>query len=430
MTDPDHSSVSRRRHLLLLAAHYPPSGESGARRPYALVKNFRKRGWEVDVIVIAPNPGGPVAGAWGETIHYAVTEQSWLGALRHRIGAWLPSHLDRVRRHRRAVLRTALPLLTPHSIIYSTAPPAGTAVLGADLHSRCKLNPGLILEFRDPWTIMTRPIWKSLIMPSLLAERQRILGEADALVAVTNGIAASLRDLAPGTSPMVAMNGVPDDFRIVEESPPASQDRPIRILYLGEFYLARNPAPVLDALAGLIEDGRLSPGDFELSFVGDVENTRAGPLRNLLSSRGLEACASLEPRIPHEEARSRLEQADIFLLHAEHQPRQAPNKLFEYLAFRRPILAVADREGETAAILEATGHSSTLVDPGATDAQFRSAILSAFDMARKGRLAGDPKVIESLRSSHQLCGVVELADSLLRRRLPGQSDHRQPDIAE
>jgi hypothetical protein len=50
-----------------------------------------------------------------------------------------------------------------------------------------------------------------------------------------------------------------------------------------------------------------------------------------------------------------VEAADILLLLAQNQPDQVPNKLYEYLGTRRPILAFADADGESAALLREAG---------------------------------------------------------------------------
>ena len=50
-----------------------------------------------------------------------------------------------------------------------------------------------------------------------------------------------------------------------------------------------------------------------------------------------------------------LENATLLLLLAQEQPIQVPNKLYEYLGTRKPIIAVADNEGETARMLRTVG---------------------------------------------------------------------------
>jgi hypothetical protein len=59
--------------------------------------------------------------------------------------------------------------------------------------------------------------------------------------------------------------------------------------------------------------------------------------------------------LPHAAAQAVVEQADVLLLLAQEQPDQIPNKLYEYLGSRRPILAFADAEGETARMLRRAG---------------------------------------------------------------------------
>jgi hypothetical protein len=51
----------------------------------------------------------------------------------------------------------------------------------------------------------------------------------------------------------------------------------------------------------------------------------------------------------------RFHDSDLLLLLAQNQPLQVPNKLYEYLGARRPILAFVDEMGESASMLRRLG---------------------------------------------------------------------------
>jgi glycosyltransferase involved in cell wall biosynthesis len=61
------------------------------------------------------------------------------------------------------------------------------------------------------------------------------------------------------------------------------------------------------------------------------------------------------PPVPHAECQARIQAADLLLLLAQEQPSQVPQKMYEYLATGRPVIAFADEEGETAAMLREVG---------------------------------------------------------------------------
>jgi hypothetical protein len=67
--------------------------------------------------------------------------------------------------------------------------------------------------------------------------------------------------------------------------------------------------------------------------------------------------------VSKETAHALIANADLLLLLAQDQPEQVPNKLYDYLGARRPILAFADQEGESASMLrEIGGHYLVYTD--------------------------------------------------------------------
>lgn len=74
--------------------------------------------------------------------------------------------------------------------------------------------------------------------------------------------------------------------------------------------------------------------------------------------------------------------ADALLLLAVDQPDQVPNKLYEYLGARRPILAIADEDGETAEMLRMVGgHHLVSVNDAET---IQRALSRLLDDGRRG----------------------------------------------
>ncbi|MDX2121780.1 MAG: hypothetical protein SF070_12085, partial [Gemmatimonadota bacterium] len=91
---------------------------------------------------------------------------------------------------------------------------------------------------------------------------------------------------------------------------------------------------------------------------------------------------------------------DVLLLLAQQQPDQVPNKLYEYLGTRAPILAFADDAGETAAMLrEAGGH--TLVTGSDPDAAARG-IEEALGLTAEPRVQPDDRQLRAWTTEGQM----------------------------
>ena len=99
--------------------------------------------------------------------------------------------------------------------------------------------------------------------------------------------------------------------------------------------------------------------------------------------------------------------SDALLLLALDQPDQVPNKVYEYLGARRPILAVADEDGETARMLKQVGGHQVVSSNNAE--RIRHALDALLNQDRRGPV-GDPGVLEKWTMAAQMAelpGAVE-----------------------
>lgn len=92
-------------------------------------------------------------------------------------------------------------------------------------------------------------------------------------------------------------------------------------------------------------------------------------------------------------------ESDLLLLLAQNQPDQVPQKLYEYLGTRVPIIAFVDRGGETARMLERVGGHHTVFDND-VDAAVRA--LESVLGTSENEPAGDPAVLEGWTADTQL----------------------------
>jgi glycosyltransferase involved in cell wall biosynthesis len=227
---------------------------------------------------------------------------------------------------------------------------------------------------------------------------------ADAIVTATAGIAAELESLRPAARVAVIRNGCDfDDFAGLAYS---RADR-FRLTHTGSFYGARDPKPVLAALA------RSGPNVIG-RFVGDFRPRDYAYVTELGLSERVELYGHLPRRRTLELQRN---SEALLLLVPEGAGGRAmvTAKVFEYLAAGRPILAAVPPDGEAAAIVREV-RAGPVVDPRDADA-ITDELTRMVKRHEHGRL-------EPLRLSAETRGLlsrearVDELEAVLERALP------------
>ena len=290
---------------------------------------------------VAQPAAAPRSGAATGILSRARALSRWIFVPDDRIG-WLP-----------LALPAAWKLLAHSRIdaMITTSYPNSTHMVGRVLRSRFRVP--WLCDFRDGWS--TNPYfanWPTRYHQRLDAHMERsVATRCDAITTVSEPIATHLATIAGDAGKVhVIPNGYdPEDFANVE---PQRFDR-FTIAYTGTLFMQRSPADFFLGLRRLL-DRDPSMGDslqvlFMTRFQEEHERLIAqlclGPVvRNL----------GLGPY--HESLRLQVGANALLALEA-----QAPNgemmltqKIFEYMAARRPVLAVAP-EGALADVVRNSG---------------------------------------------------------------------------
>ena len=132
-----------------------------------------------------------------------------------------------------------------------------------------------------------------------------------------------------------------------------SNEPPI-LLHSGIVYPEeRNPTELFQALGRLRAAGAIQPGDFKLRFRAAVHDDL---LRRLAAEHAVEAFIEIAPPIPYADALTEMLQvAALVIMQSSNCNDQVPAKVYEYLRARRPVLALTDPQGDTAAVARASG---------------------------------------------------------------------------
>jgi glycosyltransferase involved in cell wall biosynthesis len=338
--------------LLMVAYHYPPEGSSsGVLRTLKFSKYLPQNGWTPHVLTVSESmftvkdllllddiPGEAVihrtfAFDSGRHLsfrgHYLACT-----AVPDRFVGWFPfGVIEGLRVIRKAGI----------DAIYSTSPSPTAHLIAAALKSISGLP--WIADFRDPWIERDQyPVPGTLRYKIESRLEQVVVRTTDQLTVTTSALRdeflARYADLAP-SKVRVIYNGYDEaDFGNLQWT--ARRDR-FEILHAGlvtpDF---RDPLPLLESVAKLIADKKLSDRDIRVTFLGGGAYVLSKRFAENVKRLGLETVVEVAGRVAHREALERLGQAAVLLLLQASEDTRClvPAKLFEYIRIGRPVLAL------------------------------------------------------------------------------------------
>lgn len=383
------------KRALLIAYHYPPiSGSSGMQRTLKVSKYLAEFGWSCRVLTVNPIAyNATTDGQMAEIPDDVIVHRVWaLDTARHlslrgaypgflarpdRWRSWwlaaVPAGLAVIRRMKPDVLWSTYPIATAHSIGHSLARITGIP---------------WVADFRDSMTEDNYPSDLDLRKTYKKIERSCV-DRARRVVFTTNGTREMYRSRYPEIPDdlwYIIENGYDEEnFADLLPTDRASGDRQgIVLVHSGILYpLERNPLPFFNALSEMRKDGEISGESFRVILrATGHDDTYAPVLRELK----IDDLVELAPSIPYNDALREMCDSDgLLLFQAANCNHQVPAKLYEYFRARRPVLALSDHDGDTAATMRECGLTD-IVD--LEDAQSIRAGLSRFIALIKANTAG------------------------------------------
>lgn len=419
--------MSTPRRVLMIAYHFPPlQGGSGVLRTLGFARHLPEAGWQPLILSTSAGAyaqkGQLEAGDGQLTVRRSVA----LDAARHlslrgrypaclalpdRWSSWwlsaVPAGLAMIRRHRPDAIWSTYPIATAH-------------LIGLTLQKLSGLP--WIADQRDPMLDDSDPQAPYPSQPRVHRLHgwieQRIAARSAAIVCTTPGaIAAHRRRLAQVDAGRFCLieNGYEEaDFN--DGAAGTGHRSRFLLLHSGVIYPSeRDPQPLFEALARLRRDGLLAPHNFQLLLRATGHDAW---LAGLLVKYGIGDLVTLAPLLPHGEALREMQSADgLLLLQATNCNGQIPAKLYEYLRCRRPVLALTDLAGDSAAKLRLCGIDT--IGQLASSGDCARALLRFLELARQGRapLASNSAIALHSRQtrSHALA---ELLDQVTYRSRP------------
>jgi glycosyltransferase involved in cell wall biosynthesis len=404
-------NLQRGKRVLMIAFHFPPQqGSSGVQRTLKFARYLGGFGW--NPLVLSAHPRAYAIRSddqLGEVPQQVVVRRAFaLDTARHlaikgrylralalpdRWVSWLlgavPAGLRMARQYRPQVIWSTYPIATAH-------------LVGLALHRLTGIP--WVADVRDPMTDIGYPSNRLVRAAYGWIERQTVRHCAR-VVLTTPGAVAAYRARYPELPAerfVLIENGYDEgNFSEAEDSAPAATGGaggPLVLVHSGIIYPSeRDPVPLFEALAALLADGRIGPGTLRIKLRAPVHDEY---LEELIRKHGIGSIVTIEPHVPYREALAEMLAADgLLVLQGANCNCQIPAKIYEYLRARRPILALTDAAGDTAATLRRAGIDT--IGPLDSRDGIMHTLMEFLDLVRAGQapLPGNEVVLSNSRRS-------------------------------
>lgn len=368
------------RTLLFIAYYLPPMGSSGVQRPLNLLRHLPALGW--NPVVLAPETG--LYHTIDQSLGY---ELDSLGLTIYRVKANTPFHRgggdakqamripesvskilrwasafrylpDNKRGWIEPALKMSAEIIEHHKpeMIFATSPPPSNLLLAGLIRKQTGLPT--VFDFRDDWVGNHQQIyptpWHRRRMQHLELET---VFQSDALITVNTVIRDALETRHPGyDKPIISIPSGYDARRFTHPGAPTLKRDPdkLTLLYSGRFYGENQPDTFIQSVSDLIRRRPELHHKLRLAFQGGLERQHLA----LLKSAGLYDMTVDLGYVDHPTAIANLLEADMLWLIAAHKNRGeqvSTGKVFEYMAAKKPILALAPHRGAMNALLNGYG---------------------------------------------------------------------------
>lgn len=388
---PTRSSPSRHRHRrwLCIAYAFPPTNRSGTHRTLGFVRELDRLGWDATIITAQPAAADPLdrklidlvpphtksvavewydlvdgikrlAGRGGSTAveDTASTAETSCGTfegytrpwhgIRYAARRWISQCLQTPDSRLGWVIpgvRSALAEVSRArpDVIYSTSPYMSAHLIAMIVSVRTRIP--WVADFRDPWRgnpfrkLSSRSLdaWDAMLEYAVLRTARHVICNTPTMRSALVARRAFVRRKCS-----VILNGFDPGRTPSEPAGPfdAPQDETV-LLHCGQFYGPRRPHVWFDALRRAIDTAPQGTHGLTMELLGPP-NYHGRPLTEIARTCGVAQRVRVLGVRPHGEVLERMQHAHVLLLAGSEGPGvelQVPNKLFEYLAARRPVIA-------------------------------------------------------------------------------------------
>jgi glycosyltransferase involved in cell wall biosynthesis len=233
-----------------------------------------------------------------------------------------------------------------YDIVITSSPPFSLNLIGR--LASIVFNAKWICDLRDPLIDINRlnsdvDSWLRKVIENW--SNQMTLKNADIILLTSNNLKDKYSKLYPQYSNkfLVVMNGI-DKIYYPSNSHTLSSKKIIKILYAGCFYLHRDPRDLIEAIAQFNLENSEKSAIFEV--YSDLQSFSSFNIDRWCKENGYDKFCQFNGLISRKQLHSKYLEADILVIFAKNQKLAIPGKVFEYLAYFKPIILIAEPDSE------------------------------------------------------------------------------------
>ena len=218
--------------------------------------------------------------------------------------------------------------------IISSISPITSHIIATELVKRNKIP--WIADFRDLWT--QNHNYKYSLIRKFFEKRLELntLSPANALTTVSYPLSEKLKELHKNKKVYTITNGYDPE----QINPGIPLTKKFTITFTGFIYKERqDPEPLFKTLKALIDENMIDPTLIEMNFFGYYEDWLLSDIKKYQ----LEKIIKIHGQISREDSIQKQRESQVLLLLTWNDPNEKgvyTGKIFDYLAARRPILAL------------------------------------------------------------------------------------------
>ena len=215
-----------------------------------------------------------------------------------------------------------------------------------------------IADFRDTWS----DLYYNKNFKQLFYARKKnkelenlVLKNADCILTVSNSLKEEFKKVA--TNVKVITNGFDDEVKL---NTLQKLDEKFTISYIGLLPKQSNSKVFFNVLNKLCKENNQFKKDLKLHFIGDISDE----VQIEIKKNNLQLNSTFFGYVSHKKAIEFQQKSQVLLLLIPNVHKAEgilTGKLFEYLAAKRPILAIGPKDGDLSKILQET-KAGTVVD--------------------------------------------------------------------